>query len=285
MNYREFIPCKPLQSWVRCIWTLESPSLLPSAPLDPIIPDGRPELIINLGDPVMEVGNKGQTYLQSNALIAGQQTGPVTLKPLGRLQQIGVRFHSAGARALLKIPMNQITGRILELEAICRGPMRTLAHRLADDCFGHQTLVHLQSHLLKCIGDSKTDEKAAYAAQRIWHSRGKISSRDLALQTGLGLRQFERRFRAEVGLGPKALARVVRLQHLLNLSESSTATTWSAMAIDCGYYDQAHLIRDFKTYAGLTPSMFQTGNHSLSRLFSENACRDDFFQYQDSQPD
>jgi AraC-like DNA-binding protein len=88
----------------------------------------------------------------------------------------------------------------------------------------------------------------------------------LAHEFGVSVRQFERRFRGTVGLSPKLFARMRRFLGVFRAMEQPEAT-WVAAAIDCGYYDQAHLIRDFRQFTGQTPAALTATGTDLARHF------------------
>jgi AraC-like DNA-binding protein len=77
--------------------------------------------------------------------------------------------------------------------------------------------------------------------------------RKIQLNTGLSHTKFIQLFREHVGLTPKLFCRVRRFRTLLNRIEKGLPVNWAGLAADCGYFDQAHLIRDFRAFAGITP--------------------------------
>ena len=84
-------------------------------------------------------------------------------------------------------------------------------------------------------------------------THGRIDLRTLSRRTGFSREHLIRRFREQVGLTPKAYANILRFNHALDLARRPQAS-WAEIAHDCGYYDQAHLVRDFQRYAGRAPS-------------------------------
>jgi transcriptional regulator GlxA family with amidase domain len=96
---------------------------------------------------------------------------------------------------------------------------------------------------------------------------GNVSLDGLIHQTGLGVRQFERRFLDGVGLRPKLLARICRFQGVLQALEAGPGR-WAGVAADCGYYDASHLIRDFRELAGDPPSRIVEQAQLLTGVFT-----------------
>ena len=91
---------------------------------------------------------------------------------------------------------------------------------------------------------------------------------ELAGRLGLSGRQLELRFKERVGIGPKLLARMVRFQRIFQALEARASRRWGRVAAECGYYDQAHLIRDFRQFTGQTPAAFFRDENLLAKLFT-----------------
>jgi len=96
-----------------------------------------------------------------------------------------------------------------------------------------------------------------------------METSELAFTCGLSTRQLQRRFKAEVGIGPKLLARIQRFQRIFWALESSPE--WVQVALQCGYYDQAHLIRDFRDFSGAAPAALLAPGTDLAFHFLQSA--------------
>jgi transcriptional regulator GlxA family with amidase domain len=113
-------------------------------------------------------------------------------------------------------------------------------------------------------------------AARIVDSGGLVSVDQLAYEAGISSRQLERRFLREVGLGPKMLGRIIRFQQVFRAVERDSAA-WAEIAIACGYYDQAHLIRDFNQFAEQTPAVLFSKPSVLTESFTRKGRKSDFY--------
>jgi AraC-like DNA-binding protein len=98
----------------------------------------------------------------------------------------------------------------------------------------------------------------AYAWERLTRSGGRLAVESLAAELGCSRRHLAARFRDHVGVSPKAAARVIRF-HTAVRRLSAGGAAWADIALDCGYYDQPHLNRDFREFAGITPAQLQAG--------------------------
>jgi AraC-like DNA-binding protein len=103
------------------------------------------------------------------------------------------------------------------------------------------------------------------AANHLRHARGIISVQELADEAGLSLRQFQRRFQAQTGLNPKHYARICRIGQAVHRKELEPAASWTELALECGYADQSHFIRDFKALTGHLPREFLRGQSPILR--------------------
>ena len=110
VEYRESPPVPPLADVVRCVWSLEGHALELSGPLQPVFPDGCPELIVHLGDPFDRLDDDSTTLRQPSAILAGQLTRRLVLSPRGVISVVGVRFEPRGAAAFVREPQFRLVG-------------------------------------------------------------------------------------------------------------------------------------------------------------------------------
>ena len=99
-------------------------------------------------------------------------------------------------------------------------------------------------------------------------SRGLIDVSSLSEQMNINRRSIERRFASVIGMSPKQLSRVVRLQSTIRILEQKNFTNLTALAYENGYYDQAHFIKDFKEFTGMSPKTFYAENLRLAAVFA-----------------
>jgi AraC-like DNA-binding protein len=272
MKYHELHPLPPLAPFVRCVWTLEGDADAVGPAMQAVLPDGRPELIVHLGDPFDRIEDAESTVRQPPILFAGQLTSALRLRPTGRIAVAGVRFHADSAAILTTLPQHRLSGLTLDVLEIDRSLGRALAGirdtarnvRAAADALQHVLVQRARSHSL--------DRPVRYAVQAIRRRRGEVSIETLASDCGMSRRQLERRFGDRVGLGPKRLARITRFQHAIQvLDESSPLRRGTVTAADCGFADQAHFIRDFRELAGCAPGEHLLRRAELTGFFLDHA--------------
>ena len=266
MRYREFKPTLPLRRFVECFWTLEADKSVAVSSGERILPDGCVELILNFGDPFLQHDN-GERRRQPRNFIVGQMTGPVLISPSGAVQLLGIRFQPGGTRPFLDLPASEITDQVVDLGSLSRRFERDLLQACASVLSMSRKVAEVDRYFVQRLSSSNYDSQLLALAATIIDRRGIVSIDDLASDAGISNRQLERRFLHEVGLGPKLLARIVRFQQVFRAVDQSDPS-WAEVAVECGYYDQAHLIRDFHQFAQQTPAVLFAGQSLLTESFT-----------------
>ena len=266
MLYREFQPISALTPFVECFWTLESDAGTTATEPERLLPDGCVELILNFAERFREHKDDGREERQPQHLLVGQMTQPVLIAPTGSVKLLGIRFHPGGTFPFFRVPMQELTNRVTDFEAFSREFHNDLV-RCADESSSLLRIAAVEKLLLDRVRYSSPDSRLVSLVMKILKSSGQVSVDQLATDAGVSSRQLERRFLLEVGIGPKLLCRILRFQQVfraLDLHDEG----WAAVAADCGYYDQAHLIRDFREFAGQTPALLFENASALTESFS-----------------
>jgi len=274
MRYQEHRPVPPLNLFVECFWTLESDGTPPSSEPERILPDGCVELILNFGARFSKHNGESRVEQPLN-FIVGQMTGPVLISPNGDVELIGIRFQPGGTLPFFQVPMQEITDCVVELGGFARTFEQQLLEVSARGTTLPQRLTAIENFLSKHIERSNPNSFVPQLAAELVNSGGLISVDLLANAAGISTRQLERRFLREVGLGPKLLARILRFQQVFRAVEYCNGA-WAPVALECGYYDQAHLIRDFKQFAQQPPVTLLAEQTALSESFTRK-CRTSHF--------
>ncbi len=215
---------------------------------------------------------EGRRERQPCVLFAGPATAPVRLAPGGRIDVIGVRLEAGLAARFLDVAPATLVDRIPALAEVAPELARGLGEELDEPRAGESWTAALDRRLVPLLADApRAAERVLDAAVAHVRARaGRVSVAELARAANLSTRQLERRFRARVGLGPKTFARLVRFQRALALLRTSGARL-AEVAAQAGYYDQAHLVRDFRQFAGASPSRYLAGGHELAAHFVDAA--------------
>ena len=161
-----------------------------------------------------------------------------------------------------------LRGGVSLLMATSGPPVTTLRQRLLDVPSTIDRVELLQRSILARVRDVPFEAEAeALAVSLVHRRRGALTVRELADSVGMGPRQLERRFKDTVGVSPKTFIRIARFQALASQAVSGNHANWAALATDLGFSDQAHMIREFRSFAGETPVSFARETRELAVAF------------------
>jgi AraC-like DNA-binding protein len=277
MRYTVMSPPPPLAAHVECLWRLEGDGR--GLPPETIVPDGCMEVVLHCGDRFEQLDPERGAIRQSRAFLVGQLLAPVVLRPGAHVETWGIRFRPGGAAAFFDAPMPELTGRFVDLAEDAGAEALVGLEAFHDARTAADRRRRLGSWLFSRLGRRAADPLPALAARAIVRARGRVRLDDMASSLGLGARQLERRFLRGVGIPPRALARLVRFQQVFRLvhERAACAGAWAEVACAAGYYDQAHLLRDFRELAGTTPPRFLAAQGDFSRALTSRERLDDLF--------
>jgi AraC-like DNA-binding protein len=245
-TYSERRPSRSLAPWVECYWAIRAADA-PGLP-NRVLPDGCADLIVGIPD------------LPGPVAVGTMRTAAVY--PLaGAVDLFGIRFHPGGALPFLGVPLGELTDRRIPLDDLWGPAARAFADVMEPD-----SLQARAAHAERVLGtrlrssQRRDDDLVRHAVALLRRARGSVGVREAAAALGVGERRLQRAFDHAVGLGPKALARVLRFRRLLAAIDRARTTgapaRWAALALEAGYADQPHLVREFKALAGVTPSRY-----------------------------
>jgi AraC-like DNA-binding protein len=212
------------------------------------LPGGRVVLVVSFG-PRMDVD--GRTY---TSFAAGLHDAPAITEHDGHGYGIQSYMTPLGARRFFGMPMGEIAGHVVELEDLIGGPAaRELAERLAA-APGWPARLDLFERAIarRVLAAPPVPTELEWAWQRLLETDGAVPVTDLAAELGRSRRHLAVRFREEIGMTPKALARLLRFERAVQRLRAGDEL--GDLALDAGYYDQAHFNRDFRAFAGTTPT-------------------------------
>jgi methylphosphotriester-DNA--protein-cysteine methyltransferase len=265
VQYWESPPPAPLASHVRCFWSLRDGAARSPRPLERVVPDGCVEWVFHLGDPFARVGPDGEAVTQRPAVFAGQLRGALRLRPGARVEVFGIRFQPWGAGPFSGHALHETTGLLPALDEVLGPAWRGIdgAVRAERDDEGRARAA--SRWLLERAGRrAPPPAEVVGTARALIAAAGRLDVASAAHAAGTGVRRLERLFRQHVGLGPKTLARVARVQSVLRRVRDGRPAPWARVALDHGYADQSHLVREFADLVGTTPTAYARETHALA---------------------
>jgi AraC-like DNA-binding protein len=234
-----------------------------------IVPDGCPEIVVHAATPFARLGADGERTSQRPAVLSGQLHRSILLAPAGRVDVFGIRFHPWGAGLCIRGPLHEATDRLPPLADVLGPDAAALeeAVRSRDDLAGRVEAA--TRWLLLRASRARPVPRVLVAAARLAEAtRGRLPVAVLAEETGTGHRRLQRLFRDHVGVGPKTLSRIARVQGVIRRLRAGPRASWAHVGIDAGYADQAHLTREFSDIVGLPPTAYAREAHLVADLFA-----------------
>lgn len=262
MIYRTYAPHPQLARHLECLWYLRLPAVA-GGPPDRVLPDGCCELIFNLRAPFLRASAAGRWARQPAAMFVGQISRHLLLQATGDVEILAVRFKPAGAHAIFRFDLDELTDGQVALDQLDAG-WRELARRVGDAPTTEARVRVIESELRRRLGPDPLGPLRATAALdllRADESPGRVEA--VATAVGLSTRQLERTFRREIGLTPKHYARLLRFRRIFD-GLNRNDPQWADLAARLGYSDQPHLVREFREFAGLAPRAYFAGQTAFA---------------------
>jgi AraC-like DNA-binding protein len=256
------LPSAPLREYVRQFLRIEA-SLPGGNAVRPII--ARTELVLafNLSPHAHRAFeyHAGATRTMPDLLLVGPQTSRRADLLLGdRWSTFAIHFQpSAFVRLFGGTPVAAFTDRAVDARDVL-GPAVGELHERLQRCTSTTAMARAAERFLEPrLPASLPLHPTGRAAAAMLESHGRLKVADAIRLSGLSERHFERRFAEHMGLAPKLFARVARLNYVVRLKAEQPALTWVQISQDAGYFDQTHLVKDFKAMAGAPPGAFLRG--------------------------
>jgi AraC-like DNA-binding protein len=253
--YREYPIPKALTPFVKLIWSLECDRSVYNAPAERILPDGCVELVFHFRDPFHTAFANQECYVQPQVFLVGQMNEFISIAPRGRIGFVAVRFSAQGAYRFLPGSLKRIAGEVVATKDIWEGSDGEIVDRIAAAPTMSRRIAIVEDVLKKYLAlMQREDILVDRALELIQLHAGTLRIAELASAVGASTRQLNRRFETAVGVTPKQFSRVSRFLHALDELRSHRNTPLTEIALNCGYFDQAHFNHEFRQFAGFQPT-------------------------------
>jgi AraC-like DNA-binding protein len=267
MLFRSFVPRAPLCDFIDDFWLYED--YAGTHAWERILPSGTFEMVINLREDELRIyDSSGPRKCRrfGGAVVSGPYGGAFISDTAEEAALLGVHFKPGGAFAVFNMPADEFTNTHIDLPTIWGPAATTLRERLCALSEPAARFRLLEQVLMARLVEVPARHPAINVGLdllRRTHGRAKV--RDLARAVDLSPRRFTEVFTAEIGLPPKLFGRVQRFQQAAALSRNTENVDWAQLALDCGYFDQSHLIHEFGEFSGLSPAEFWRHLNALDR--------------------
>ncbi len=268
MNYQTFQPHPDLSALVKFYWTLEVP-FDPKNQKQKIIPDGCIEMTFNLEDGIKRYISENEFVIHPCAMVMGQRTKSYFIEPVGNVNSFAICFYPYGFANFVSTPLEDLVDVETPIENLFGEiPAKELEQKIIQATGTQERIEIIETFLLNKLNQNTTIENLVKTTvDSLLATNGSNPIHQILKDDLSKRRQLERNFRKQIGISPKQLGKVLRLQTALKmlLNDKENLTN---IAYESEYFDQAHFIKDFKEFIGITPKEFLGNeNMALSTLF------------------
>ncbi len=269
MDYQTFEPHSDLKSLVSCYWTLEVPKQA-KPQKQRIVPDGCIEMAFILGSDIMRYTSDDDYILQPRTMVLGQTIEPFYIEPTGYVNTFAIRFYPYGFANFVTEPIKNLANKETPIGQLFEEKKaRELEEKIIEAKDTKLRIEIIESFLLERLNEKSTVENIVKTTVDALLSTNGNAQIKTILKGDLSKRRLlERKFAKEIGVSPKQLGKLIRLQSALKMLLNKETENLTNIAYQSDYYDQAHFIKDFKEFTGTSPREF-LGNENmiLSTLF------------------
>jgi AraC-like DNA-binding protein len=261
MQYYEFPLRSPLVDHVQTIWALESEKDEDAYPRSVILPDGIVELVLHYETPFYTYKGTSR-FRQPEHFAISMMRECIEIESAGKTGFISVRFFPWGAYHFFDTPVRDFLDQTLDATTLWGSDAQGIIKELKRCGSIEEKFKRVEQFLLEKLTRSrKQEDKTGEAIRLIRETKGELTIEEICAKTGFSKKQLERKFMATVGILPKGFSRITRFLNICqNLQEHKTKTL-TQLSLECGFYDQAHFIKEFKAFSGFTPGEFFEKEH------------------------
>jgi len=250
MKNLSFLPCDILKPFIKSFVISESESESSYK----VLPDTGLVIGFQYKGRLSRVDGEKQSTLSISG-VSGLADYSRTFKNSANIGTVLVLFKEAGAAQFFKQPLHELFRESISLDNfMLRSELLILEEQLNETKFDEQRISAVERFLIARLKNTEPDKLVLAALALIHKSKGNIRIKELMDQLHISQSPLEKRFRQTVGTSPKKFASIVRLKNVLH--HYTTNTSLTELGYEAGFYDQAHFIKEFKTFTGETPEKF-----------------------------
>lgn len=260
MKYLSFAPTFQLQQYVKTYLVVEDTLGDFAQQQLKTFPGTHTEIVFSFGDSVDFVSPSHYHFKPYSAYVSGHTFAPNVYTPRAFLRFVGVVLTPLGAGHLLGVPQKHFVGKKVDLEDIIGLSVKESCDKLHYAKDHLEAIRVIETFLCARLRHVRRKDAALETfVNGIDASHGSMRLSALVYHTGVSVRNIERAFKEHVGFSAKQLCRLSRFARALHCVNAG-AREWSRIVGDCGYYDQAHFIKEFKLFTNLTPARYLLGS-------------------------
>lgn len=263
--FREIAPGERLKKYVKCYFIYESS--IDCISEDTVFPNGCMEIIFNLGCGKWQTLVRDEYVTTPSIELWGQLIQPLPIRSIGKNNMLGVRFLPHASAFFLDEKIEQFNNKVVDFGDLSGRGAKDLHQRLLNTSGAKERISLVEEFLLHKLSISERKARKFEVVHDIMHEIKRDdfleNIHSIASRYGISSRYLQKLFIQYTGLTPKLYTKISRFQNSLQLVGRKDATLTS-IAYDCGYFDQSHFIREFKSFTGITPSVYSPQNSPLN---------------------
>lgn len=258
MIFRAHIPRSPLDQFIEIMICYEG--VQHEHKVDRFLPNGDTEILIDFHDaPQFVYDNDTLKEIQAcnHVWASGVRTEPITIPSGTDAAMMVIAFKKGKAAPFFPFPMNEISDSVVDADLIWGSDFGDLREKLLGTKDFDRRFVMVEQFLVKKFHRQlDLNPCVAFAVGEMTSNPDQISIARMNDRIGYSQKHFTDMFRRQVGVTPKAYLKIMRFQKAVRTIDAATETDWSRISQECGFYDQAHFINDFKHFSGFTPAKY-----------------------------
>jgi len=271
VSFVSYHPGPPLNEFVEYVWLIEGGQV---PRLEKILPSGTIELVVNLRNDEIYIHDPEQPdqfKVFSGAVFSGTYERSFICNAQQHEAILGFHFKAGGAFPFLGAEASELTNAHTNLLDLWGRSGLELRERLCTASTPQERFRIIDATLRNRLQNHANGQLPIQIAQKIFAMVGnRVSIREISRELGFSQRRFIQIFNSFVGLNPKVFYRIQRFQRARVLAERRRISNWAELAVTCGYFDQSHLIKDFKEFSGSTPKIYSVQQEHKDAGFKDN---------------
>lgn len=261
--FKFILPSVALAPFIRHYWILNVDELHVSERVTPI---GCMQMVFHRGDRMYSLT---ESKIQPQTFIGGQSVGYQDLKSMGRVNMIVVVFQPHGVKPFFRMPVNDFLSRNISIEDLGDKSLSELEDRILNASTDEEAIGLIEQFLLSRLYDFDSyNHRRMQQVLKVIDNKNQSTVSSLSDVACLSYKQFSRVFAEYIGATPKEFTRIVRFQRALFMMQNNPSIDLMDVILTCGFYDQPHMIKEFKTFSGYTPNEYLTACQPYSDYFT-----------------
>ncbi len=269
MIYLPMTPPPPLGELVEVMFYLRDYE--PEHAVERLVPDGSINLIIELDGQLRSVfDNESMQVLRQyrGAWVSGAHRAYISISALKGSELLAVRFKAGGAYPLFKRALDSLCDKVVDADLIFGAAIDELRDELLGLPDGPTKLQRLASWLDAAADYTMmADPRILKAVEEIIADPTQVTLKRIIEASGVSQKHFIHLFKRYIGMAPKHYQRILRFARVIPLIHAQEEINWAQLGQDCGYFDQAHFIKDFREFSGFNPQKFFKQGHDRQNFF------------------